>query len=224
MRAVAATQARHRGARVLIVTSLLGTMVLGSLVGCSGSPAPPPVASETPTASARATSGQPSPAPDDAEASAVVSRLGAVPIPPSRAPEPTPKAAAGHPALSAAGGLIEVSLGAEGRALVTILGPEQVHNAPVDKAGPKRSTQAYLTLQMKQLKGRATVRADELTSRDETGHFVGLRSVGPAKVSTRSGKISTVKVEGTFDTGAAQVTWRHHGRVLAIWTFTVELD
>ncbi len=33
-----------------------------------------------------------------------------------------------------------------------------------------------------------------------------------------------VTVAGTFDSGAAQITWRHDRHVLAIWTFTIELD
>ena len=28
----------------------------------------------------------------------------------------------------------------------------------------------------------------------------------------------------SFTSGSVQVTWRQHGRVLARWTFTVELD
>lgn len=165
--------------------------------------------------------------PADPDPSAVVSALGAVPIPPSTVPQPTPEAAAGHPALSAAGGPIAISLGDEGRALVTVLGPEQAHTGSAESvapASPEKSTRAYLTLQVRQTKGSATIHATELTSRDETGRPVALRPKGPAVITTHAGSTSTLKLGGTFDSGAAQVTWRHHHAVLAVWTFTVELD
>jgi hypothetical protein len=33
-----------------------------------------------------------------------------------------------------------------------------------------------------------------------------------------------VAVRGTYHSGSAQVTWRHDGHLLALWTFTNELD
>lgn len=195
-------------ALVLAVTAT--GAVLAGTAACTGSGAGRP----DPAAAGRSTT-----APDP---SAVVASLGAVPVPPTTAPDPTPSASAGHPALSAVGGPIAISLGQEGRAVVTVLGPTQATDGQSD--GPASSTRAYLTLQLRQVAGSATVRADELTSRDETGEKIALTSSGPARVTTRAGRISTLKVVGTFDSGAAQITWRHHGKVLAVWTFNVELD
>lgn len=115
-----------------------------------------------------------------------------------------------------------MGLGSEGRALVTVLGPTQATDG--QSAGPASKTRAYLTLKVKQSKGSAVIKADELTSRDQTGGLIPLTSKGPKTITTHAGKTSELELVGTFESGAAQVTWRHHGKVLAVWTFNVELD
>lgn len=209
----------RRGWRVASTGVILTAVAAGTVAGCSGSPSvdPTPLVAVTPASAV----------PTDPDPSAVVSSLGAVPIPPSTAPQPTPGASAGHPALSAAGGPIAVSLGDEGRAVVTVLGPEQAHTGAAESAAPaspQKRTRAYLTLQVRQTSGSATLGADELSSRDQTGRPVALAPKGSRVITTHAGSTSTLTVAGTFDSGAAQVTWRHQGKVLAIWTFTVELD
>lgn len=39
-----------------------------------------------------------------------------------------------------------------------------------------------------------------------------------------TGSIGTVRVTGTFRSGAARLTWRVGGQVLAVWTCNIELD
>ncbi len=106
--------------------------------------------------------------------------------------------------------------------MVTVLGPTQATDGQSD--GPASRTRAYLSLRVAQVTGSATIKFDELTSRDETGRAIELKPDGPKTVTTHAGQTSTVKVVGTFESGAAQVTWRHHGHVLAVWTFNVEFD
>ena len=216
--------------RAALTAGALSVSILAGTAGCtSATPAPGaggPVSSGT-TPTGVATRASPAvAAPAEPNPSAVVSSLGAVPVPPTSAPEPTPRAAAGHPALAAVGGRLTVSLGAEGQALVTVLGPEQQGGAPPVTKGAHREkrTRAALTLQVAQRRGTATIDANELTSRDETGRPITLRSRGPRRITTRAGETSTLRVVGVFTSGSAQVTWRHHGHVLAVWTFTVELD
>jgi hypothetical protein len=73
--------------------------------------------------------------------------------------------------------------------------------------------------------GRAlAIGTDELSSRDETGEAIALTPVGAARSSANAGGTASVAVRGTYHSGSAQVTWRHDGHVLALWTFTIELD
>ena len=211
MRPAALRSPSARRSFALATTSTV--LVVAGAAACTGTGAVP-----GPTAGTSARSATPS----DPDPSAVVSSLGAVPIPPSTAPEPTPSASAGHPALSAVGGPIAMSLGSEGKAVVTVLGPTQATDGQSD--GPASKTRAYLRLRVAQTKGSATISSSELTSRDETGRSIALATDGPTTITTHAGKTSSLKVVGTFESGAAQITWRHHGHVLAVWTFNVELD
>ena len=65
--------------------------------------------------------------------------------------------------------------------------------------------------------GAVPIAAADLTARDDSGQLIALVPL------SRSGA-QTFRVSGTFSAGAAQLTWRHDGRVLAVWTFTIELD
>ena len=49
------------------------------------------------------------------------------------------------------------------------------------------------------------------------------RTRPPAQIRAAGGTAS-VAVRGTYHSGSAQVTWRHEGHVVALWTFTIELD
>ena len=171
------------------------------LAGCTSDPAPP------------------APDPDPSQ---VVASLGAVPIPPTGPTLPTPTAAVGHPAVLAMGEPVLLHLpGTE--ALVTALGPDQVRSGP--QPGRDPATPAVITLRVQVRGGRAlSISTDELFSRDETGAAIALTPAGASRSTARTGGTASVAVRGTYHSGSAQVTWRHDGHVLALWTFTIELD
>jgi hypothetical protein len=52
---------------------------------------------------------------------------------------------------------------------------------------------------------------------------VELTPVGAASATASGTAPATLTVRGDFDAGAAQITWRHDGHVIAVWVFTVEL-
>lgn len=178
----------------------LGCVAL-AVAGCSSSPAHDPSASD------------------------VVSSLGAVPIPSGGPADPTPTAAPGHPAVLAIGGPVSVTLPGSVRLLATALGPAQTATPhPTAGARPPQSTRAVITLRLVVTRGTVTASTDELSSRDQTGRAVVLTPQGPDRASATSGGPATLRVVGTFHSGAAQVTWRHDDHVLAVWTFNIELD
>lgn len=120
-----------------------------------------------------------------------------------------------------------MTLAGGAHALVTALGPEQVtlgDGARKPVAGPAASTKAIITLTLNTATGPGTVAASELSSRDEAGKAITLTPVGPKTATLSAGATSEVTVAGTFDSGAAQVTWRHAGQLMAVWTFNIELD
>lgn len=161
-------------------------------------------------------------APADPDPSQVVASLGAVPIPPTGSTLPTPTAAPGHPAVLAMGEPVLLHLGRT-EALVTALGPYQVKNGPQPGVA-EPTTPATLSLKVDVHRGELAIGTDELSSRDETGAVIALRPSGARHATAGSGKSATVTVKGTYPSGSAQVTWRHAGQVLAVWTFTIELD
>ncbi len=67
-------------------------------------------------------------------------------------------------------------------------------------------------------------RAADFTSRDQTGRSVPLSAHGVSKVTAAAGKSATLKVQGRFTSGAAQITWTHQKSVLTVWDFNIELD
>jgi hypothetical protein len=155
-----------------------------------------------------------------ADASSVVQSLGKVPIPSAPATEPTPTASPGHPQLLAIGAPVHVTLpGATG--VVTALGPDVT--VPGGSATAKSAT-GTITITATVTTGTLTFHAADFTSRDETGQAIPLAASGPATVTAGAGNPGSVRVTGTFPAGAAQVTWRLNGAVLAIWDFNVELD
>jgi hypothetical protein len=72
--------------------------------------------------------------------------------------------------------------------------------------------------------GRLTGSPSDLSSRDDTGTAVPLVARAPPIPDQADRDATVVTVAGTFRSRAAQLTWRHHGAVLAIWTFNIELD
>ena len=150
-----------------------------------------------------------------------------MPIPSAGPAESTPTASPGHPAVLAIGGPVQVNLPGGASGLVTALGPEQItpaRSARRSAKGYPSSTRAVITLQVAMRRGSAVIATSELSSRDETGHAVRLSPDGPEQQRVSAAKSRTVKVVGTFASGAAQVTWRHAGHVLGVWTFNIELD
>lgn len=160
----------------------------------------------------------------DADASAVVSSLGAVPIPSAPSVQPTPTGSVGHPAVLAIGGPVRVDL-ADGRAgVITALGPEQL-DPSIDASGqPAKSTRAVITVRIAAVRGAIELSGQDVTSRDETGATVALTARGASSVRAAQGQSATLVLQGRFDSGAAQITWRTAGQVYAIWTFNIELD
>lgn len=110
-------------------------------------------------------------------------------------------------------------------ALVTALGPQQL-NATTIRAGspPPRTTLAAITLRLTATKGATTIAAGDLSSRDQSGHALLLSPQGATSKTIAPGTTASVTVKTTFTSGAAQITWRHHGVVLGVWTFNIELD
>lgn len=155
------------------------------------------------------------------DASGVVRQLGQVPIPSAPATDPTPTASPGHPQLLAMGAPVRVTLAAA-TATVNALGPDVV--PPKGGATPPQSTTGTITFTATVTTGTLTLRASDFTSRDQTGQAVQLTASGPATATARAGQTATLRLTGTFRAGAAQVTWRAAGSVLALWDFNVELD
>lgn len=173
----------------------------------------------------------------DRSAASVVQRLGAVPIPTPRAGSRlAPVARPRHPQLLAMGEQVEAKVPG-GDVLVSALGPTQdvsigAGRHPANAARPPKSTMGTIAVTLRPRAGQLAVRASDFTSRDQSGAAVPLRALGSAsgtaaaamtKTGTGTGT-TTLLLRGRFPSGSAQLTWRHGGRVLAIWVFTVELD
>jgi hypothetical protein len=153
-----------------------------------------------------------------AGAQQVIASLGAVPVPTGVPAESTPSASPGRPAILAMGGPVAMRFADGAQALVTALGPSQT------RSGRAARTPAVIALRIRMTRGAEVVTAGELSSRDETGKAVALRADGPARIRVAGGATGTIRVRGVYDNGSAQMTWRHGGHVLAVWTFTIELD
>ncbi len=188
-----------RSGRPALVAAVAGALLVA---GCTSDPAPA--------------------AAPDPDPSQVVASLGAVPIPPTGSTLPTPTAVVGHPAVLAMGEPVLLHLpGTE--ALVTALGPDQVLSGP--QRGQDPTTPAVITLRVTVRGGRPlAIGTDELSSRDETGEAIALKPASADRSTAKAGGTASVAVRGTYHSGSAQVTWRHDGHVLALWTFTIELD
>ncbi|MEV6741053.1 hypothetical protein AB0N14_30685 [Streptomyces sp. NPDC051104] len=69
-----------------------------------------------------------------------------------------------------------------------------------------------------------TLHGSDFTSRDEQGKSIRLSPVGAATVTATPGHPATITLKGTFQAGAAQLTWLNAGKVIAIRDFDIELD
>jgi hypothetical protein len=162
----------------------------------------------------------------DQGAAAVTRSLGAVPIPTAATVEGTETAQPGRPAVLAIGGPVSASLGAV-RVLATALGPEQMIFAPPSGTAatkPPLATPAVITLTFTATAGSLPVSTADLSSRNETGRSIRLTPLGKAQGVASPGHPVTLRVSGTFASGAAQITWSSGTHALAIWTFNIELD
>ena len=146
--------------------------------------------------------------------------LGRVPIP-TGSGQPTATAGPHHPALLDIGAPLRVDLGTA-QAEVTASGPVQ----SVEFTGTVRPTRTggTFTVLVRPTRGAVTVRAADFSSRDDTGTPVRLHAMGAAAVRATPGHPAQLRLVGTYGSGAAQLSWRVGGRLVAIWDFNIELD
>ena len=156
----------------------------------------------------------------DAAASKVVASLGAVPIPSVAPGVPTATADGRRPALLAMGAPVRVRLGRT-TAVVTATGPTQ---STTYNRRRNAATVGTITVALRPVAGRLSVSASDFSSRDQTGTVVRLRPVGATHAAASSAQPAQLRLSGRFNSGAAELTWRHGGRVVAVWDFTIELD
>ncbi|NMH96189.1 hypothetical protein [Pseudonocardia acidicola] len=152
----------------------------------------------------------------------VVARLGAVPIPTAAAPATPVPAAPGHPQIMAMGGAVAATLPGTGTGTVTALGPQI--DLPAGARLPVEQARAAIRVEARTDTGTVALQAGDFTSRDDHGRDIPLDVVGPAAATSDPTRPATLQLAGTFHSGAAQITWRYRGAVVAVWTFTVELD
>lgn len=157
-----------------------------------------------------------------ADTGSVVDRLGAVPIPPAPTLSQPLPAAPGHPQIAAIGTTLAVTLLGAGDGMVTALGPQ------IDRpSGGRISTEeAHATIVIRATTTRSSIalHSSDFTVRDDRGLNIHLVPAGPFTSSAESSRPAELVLVGAFHTGAAQITWRSHNAVIAIWTFNIELD
>jgi hypothetical protein len=155
------------------------------------------------------------------DAASTVHKLGAVPIPSHPAGQATPTADEHHLQLVAMGAPIRAQLPG-GNALVVASGP--VEDLPSAGGKVPDQTKGTITITVSQATAPLTIKADDFSSRDEQGKDIALSPAGPTTVTATTGKSANLVLSGTYHSGAAQLTWRHDGKVVAIWDFNIELD
>jgi hypothetical protein len=157
-----------------------------------------------------------------ADTGSVVDRLGAVPIPTAPAISAPLPAAPGHPQIAAIGTTFAATLPGTGDGMVTALGPQV--DLPPGVRSPVEQAHATITIRAIMTKGSIALHTSDFTVRDDRGRSNPLVPVGPATVSVDSSRPAELALAGTFHTGSAQITWRAHNAVVAVWTFSIELD
>jgi hypothetical protein len=150
-----------------------------------------------------------------------VRSLGAVPIPSAPTAAPTPTADENHLQLLAIGEAVRADL-PSGDITLTALGPQQI--TPSTSSAPPQQTQGVITVTASDATGSVTLAAADFTSRDERGNVLALTALGPTTATAAPGRPASLRLSGTFQSGAAQITWRHDMKVVAVWDFNVELD
>lgn len=155
-------------------------------------------------------------------AAQVEQHLGAVPIPTAPSQAPIEVATRTHPQLLAIGEPVKVQLpGVD--ALVTVLGPFEV-TPSTGGSKPPQTTVGVITVKVAPTRGSLTLRAGDFLSRNEVGTVVPLLPKGASTVTASVGHPAQLQVKGTFQSGAAEITWNDAGKALCIWDFNIELD
>lgn len=164
----------------------------------------------------------------DSSAQDVVDKLGAVPIPSAPKTQLTPSADESHPQLVAVGSAVAVTL-PSGTGAITALGPTEDLPTPLPAKMPSQVA-GTITLHLAAKTGTLKVATADLSSRDDHGTDIKLTAVGAdhaTATATGSGTgtgTADLVVRGTFSSGAAQITLRQDGHVVAVWDFNIELD
>jgi hypothetical protein len=203
-RTAAHRRAGHRrpGVRrrpALLRTALPACALLALLTGCAGHP----------------------PAAGDGGAAGTVHRLGAVPIPIRPAGTATPVATEQHLQLVAMGAPVRARL-PEVTALVVASGPTE--DLPSTPGAVPDHTTGTITVTVSQSSGPLSIGAADFSSRDEQGSNVALTPRGATTATAAAGRPASLTLAGTYRSGAAELTWRHDGKVVAVWDFNIELD
>ncbi|MEV8475668.1 hypothetical protein [Streptomyces sp. NPDC051173] len=159
--------------------------------------------------------------PDDA--TGTVHDLGAVPIPSPPAAQATPAADEAHLQLVAMGSPVRATL-PEAGAVVRASGPTEDLPSPAPGGKPPESTTGTLTITFDQATAPLTLHAEDFASRDEQGKDIALTPAGATTVTAAPGHPATLTLTGTFQAGAAQLTWHHDRKTVAVWDFNIELD
>jgi len=207
------------------VSCALSVVALAAVVtGCTSAPSSSPTSPSSLSRTTSTSAPESTASQADGGAAAVISSLGAVPIPFAPAADPTPTASPAHPQLLAIGAPLTAVLSGGITALVVASGPDQLGTAQATASAPPQSTLGIITITAHVIRGSLTLHAADFTSRDQTGRAVPLSAHGVSMVTAAAGKSATLKVQGRFPSGAAQITWTHQKSVLSVWDFNIELD
>jgi hypothetical protein len=158
----------------------------------------------------------------DKSASDVVNKLGAVPIPSAPKTLLTPSADESHPQLVAVGSAVALTL-PSGTGAITALGPTEDLPTPLPAKMPTQVA-GTITIRVATQTGTLKVTPADLSARDDHGSDIALTPVGPAQATATGGASADLVMRGTFTSGAAQITLREDGHVVAVWDFNIELD
>ncbi|MGW0473891.1 hypothetical protein [Streptomyces coeruleorubidus] len=105
-----------------------------------------------------------------------------------------------------------------------VLGCGACSNSPDLRHGVSDHAVGTITVTVRDATGPLTLHAADFSSRDENGTAIRLAARGPAAVTARPGQVATLTLVGTYEAGAAELTWRHDGKAVAVWDFNIELD
>ena len=149
----------------------------------------------------------------------MVASFGAVPIPTAPSSHPTATASEQDPTIVEMGAPVRVTLPGSVSAVVTALGPVELTPQP-----GRKNTVGIITVRLTTQHGTLRVRSSDFSSRNDVGQVVALGGQGARTARATPKHPARLKVRGTYESGAAQMTWRHDGKIVAIWDFNIELD